>query len=85
MHTYTQEDRNSDFDFFVKNYQCLFKQYGHKFLAIKNKQVLGSYSTIADAIHQLSDNYKPGTYIIQECNGDDSAYKVSIMRLMIKG
>ena len=26
-----------------------------------------------------------GTYIIQECTGDENAYRTSIMRLMIKG
>ena len=37
---YREEDRTRDFDFFMKNYQELFKCYGHKFLAIRNKKVL---------------------------------------------
>ena len=35
---YTDEDRKNDFDFFIENYQNLYKEYGHKFLAIKDKK-----------------------------------------------
>ena len=38
-----------------------------------------------DAIDELSSTYEIGTYIIQECTGDDSAYRTTIMRLIIKG
>lgn len=85
MVEYRDEDRNRDFSFFLKNYQNLFKSYGHKFIAIKDEKVLGAYDSVPEAINTLSENYKPGTYIIQECTGDEKAYKVSIMRLMIKG
>ena len=85
MAEYRDEDRNRDFDFFVKNYQKLFNHYGHKFIAIKNEKVLGAYDSVLEAINILSENYEPGTYIIQECTGDENAYRTSIMRLMIKG
>lgn len=82
---YTDEDRKLDFDYFVENYKSLFNKYGHKFLAIKNKEVLGSYDTVQDAISDLTPKYEVGTYIIQECTCDDSAYRTTIMRLIIKG
>lgn len=85
MDNYTDIDRKKDFDYFVKNYQKLYRQYGHTFLAIKNEEIIGSYNSIPDAISQLSPTYELGTYIIQECNGDDSAYRTTIMRLIIKG
>lgn len=85
MSKYTDIERKQDFDWFVDNYQKLYKKYGHKFLAIKNKEILGSYSSIPDAIDELSTTYKLGTYIIQECTDDDSAYRTTIMRLIIKG
>lgn len=85
MSNYTDIDRKNDFDFFIQNYQGLYKQYGHKFLAIKNKEILGAYDSVPDAITQLSEKYGVGTYIIQECTDDDSAYRTTIMRLIIQG
>lgn len=82
---YTDDNRNQDFDFFMKNYQELFKQYGHKFIAIKNGKILGAYNSVPETLNALSETFEPGSYIIQECTGDESAYRTSIMRLMIKG
>lgn len=81
MAQYTEDERRKDFAFFIVNYQILFRQYGHKFLAIKDKHVLGAYDSVLEAITALSDQYKPGTYIIQECNGDESAYMTKIRSL----
>lgn len=85
MSTYTDKDRKNDFDFFVNNYNDLFLKYGHKFLAIKNREVLGAYDSVPEAMNTLSANHKIGTYIIQECTGEDSAYRTTIMRLIING
>ncbi len=82
---YTDENRKEDFDYFVNHYPELFKEYGHKFLAIKDKKVLGAYNAVQDAISDLSSTYEVGTYIIQECTGDESAYRTTIMRLIISG
>lgn len=43
MCSYNDPERRSDFEFFKKNYQDLFKKFGHKFLAIKNKEILVLY------------------------------------------
>lgn len=85
MIEYTEKDKDNDFSFFVKNYQLLFDKYGHKFLAIRNKEILGAFDSVIEAIEELSETYEPGNYIIQECTGDESAYKTTIMRLMIRG
>ena len=34
----------------MKNYQELFKRYGHKFLAIRDEKVLGAYNSVSEAI-----------------------------------
>lgn len=81
MNAYDEGNRSSDFDYFVKNYQGLFKHYGHKFLAIKNQVVLGAFDSVADAINELSGTYGLGTYIIQECTGDTSAYTATMSNL----
>ena len=61
-----------DFNWFLNNYQNLFKEYGHQFLVIKDKKVLGHYDNVRQAIDNTTE--EPGTYIVQECNGNESAY-----------
>lgn len=82
---YTDMDRKSDFDFFIENYQNLYEKYGHKFLAVKNKEILGAYDSVEETISDLAPAHEVGSYIIQECTGDESAYRTTIMRLIIGG
>ncbi len=63
-----------DYKWFLDNYDMLFKEYGVKYLAIKNEKVLGAYSTYADAVKETEKTEKIGTFIIQLCNGDETAY-----------
>ena len=63
-----------DFNWFVENYGQLFKEYGHKFLAIKNKKVIGVYDNVKTAIEKTKETEELGTFIVQECNGTTDAY-----------
>ncbi len=74
MNAYGEIERSNDFNYFIKCYQELYKQYGHKFIAIRNKKILGSYDTELKAINEVSKTYPLGTFIVQECNGDESGY-----------
>lgn len=85
MDKYFDTGRKNDFDFFTQHYQEFFTEYGHKFLAIKNKEILGAYDSVMDAITNLQNKYEVGSYIIQECTGNESAYRTTIMRLRIRG
>lgn len=71
---YTEKERKEDFDYFVKHYQELYNEYGHKFIAIKNSKILGVFDTELDAITEVSKEYSIGTFIVQECNGNESGY-----------
>lgn len=64
--------RRNDFNWFLNNYDALYNKYGHKFLAIKNKTVLGAYDSVRQAIDNTPEEI--GSYIVQECNGNESAY-----------
>lgn len=74
MSEYGENERKNDFNYFVSHYQELYKEYGHKFIAIRNKEILGSYDTELDAINDTSKTYPLGSFIVQECNGDESGY-----------
>ena len=62
----------ADFKWFLENYQALYEQYGHKYLVIMNQDVIGVYNSIKDAMDNTHE--EQGSYIIQECNGNESAY-----------
>lgn len=64
--------QRSDFNWFLNNYNDLYNKYGHKFLVIKNKTVLGAYEGVREALDNTEEEM--GTFIIQECNGSTSAY-----------
>lgn len=71
---YTEKERKEDFDYFVEHYQELYNKYGHKFIAIQNSKILGVFNTEPEAITEISKKYPIGTFIVQECNGNESGY-----------
>lgn len=66
--------QEQDFEWFKQNYKELFQKYGHKYLAIKNKRVLGVYDSFALAVKTTRQTEKEGTFIVQECGEDESCY-----------
>jgi hypothetical protein len=64
----------NEYKWFLDNYADLYKQYGASFLAIKNKTVLGVYHSYAEGVKKTLQNEEAGTFIVQKCNGDESAY-----------
>ena len=71
---YTDNDRRNDFQWFLDNYDNLYNKHGHKFFVIQNKQIIGVFDNKNVAIDITSKTHEIGTFIVQECNGDESAY-----------
>lgn len=71
---YTNKERKEDFDYFVRHYQELYNEYGHKFFAIQNGKIIGVFDTELEAINEVSKTHQLGTFIVQECNGNESGY-----------
>lgn len=63
-----------DFKWFVEHYDELFRKYGHSFLAIQDRTVIGVYESYAQGVKETAKTHKLGTFIVQECNGDPSGY-----------
>ncbi len=74
MNNYSDKERKEDFDFFLKQYEELYKKYGKCFVSIRNKKILGIFHTEEEAIDITSSEYELGEFIVQECNGDESGY-----------
>jgi hypothetical protein len=56
-----------DFEFFENNMADLYKEYGHKFFAIKNQNIIGIYDTFENALNETLKTEELGTFLIQEC------------------
>jgi hypothetical protein len=60
----------ADYEYFTKNLKELYAKYGHKFIVIKNEEVIGAYDTFDVAFDTTMQTEELGTFIIQECVSD---------------
>lgn len=66
--------QNQDFKWFLDNYNDIYSTYGVSYVAIKDKKILGVYSSYAEAVTVTSATEPPGTFIVQKCTGDEGGY-----------
>jgi hypothetical protein len=66
--------QTADFEYFRENRTALYEKYGHRYLAIKNKSVLGDFDTFDDAVKTTLKAEQPGTFIVQECTDSNKNY-----------
>ena len=74
MNVYGENERQKDFEYFIEHYHEIYEKYGHKFIAIQNQNILGLYDDEITAINETSAKHPLGSFIVQECNGDESGY-----------
>lgn len=61
------DQQNLDFDYFLENMEELYRVYRHKFVAIKNRNILGTYNSFIKAYESTLKTEEIGTFLIQEC------------------
>lgn len=66
--------QRQDFDWFISNYDDIFKKYGVCYVVIKNKNIIGTYCDLNKALNETQKTEELGTFIVQLCNGDESGY-----------
>lgn len=66
--------QESDFLWFRENYLQLFEKYGFSYIAIKDQTVLGVYSSYVEGVTVTSQSEPLGSFIVQECTGDEFGY-----------
>jgi hypothetical protein len=59
--------QKQDYEYFLQNTDQFYKQYGHKYLAIKDQGILGVYSTFNEALKNTLKGEPLGSFLIQEC------------------
>lgn len=66
--------QDKDYQWFIDHYLELYKKYGSAYLVIKDQKVLGAYSSYAEGVMETAKSEELGTFIVQLCNGLESAY-----------
>ncbi len=64
-----------EFKYYIENRDDLAKKYIDKYIVIKNKKVIGVYSSEITAIQETSKNQSLGTFLVQKCTLDKENYK----------
>jgi len=62
--------QEQDFDYFLENMDSLYRTYGQKFAAVKNRSILGTYDTFDEALETTLKTEELGTFLVQEIFDD---------------
>ncbi|MDE6773042.1 MAG: hypothetical protein K2J14_00200 [Treponemataceae bacterium] len=86
MNGYTETQKEKDFQFFKDINEDFFAKNGHAFLAIRDERVISTAESVPALIKNMqAQSFDAGTYLIQECTGDESAYTTTIMSFLVQG
>jgi hypothetical protein len=61
---------STDYKYFKDNLAKFYKEYGHSYIVIKERKVIGVFDEFDEALHEMPKTEEPGTFIIQECVDD---------------
>lgn len=74
-----------EFQHFLDHQSELVKQYGGKFIVIKNQEVIGVYNSETEAFTETQKQHELGTFLIQECKPGSEVYTQTFhSRVLIK-
>ena len=77
-------DQDRDFQWFLENYDDIYKKYGDCYVAIKDKTILGVYKSASEGVTETQKTEELGSFIVQHCNGSKSGHTnyISSMNFM---
>ena len=74
--------RNDDFQYYLDNLDSFYARYPYKYVAIKNRRVLGVYEDMDEAVYKTAQTEPLGTFLIQHCVADIEEITVRISGLV---
>ena len=77
--------RTADYSWYKQNLASLHEEYGDKYIAIKDEKVLGSFDSYAEGVRITSQTLPLGSFIVQKCGADESAYTCMISSMNFMG
>lgn len=69
---------NENFEWFLEQYNELSELYGDSFIVIKDRQVINTYTTYAEAVLETQKTESLGTFIVQECRKNGEMFQCRI-------
>ena len=61
-----KEMQDVDYQWFLDNTEELYKEHGEKFVAIKNKSILGIYNDYDSGIEETMKQEELGSFLVQK-------------------
>jgi hypothetical protein len=65
---------DKEFKYYLDNQSELLKKYKDRIIVIVGDKVVGDYDTFDQALFKSAEQYKLGTFLIQECTEGEEAY-----------
>ena len=62
------------FDYYLSHQEELVRRYNGRFIAIKNRQVLGDFASELEAVREVSKLHELGTFLVQFVEPGQEAY-----------
>ena len=62
--------QDTDYEWFLENYEKLFQKHGNCFVVIKNKQVIGVYKDYSEGVINTLKSEELGSFIVQKCHSN---------------
>jgi hypothetical protein len=60
-----------EFEYYLAHEDDFFKKYDGKFIVLKEKEVIGVYTSRREAIEQTSTEHAPGTFLVQHVSATE--------------
>jgi hypothetical protein len=61
------DQQSQDFYYFLENMENFYQTYGHRYVVVKNKDILGVYDTFEEALETTLKTEELGSFLVQEC------------------
>ena len=66
---------DKEFQYYIDHQQELLKEYEGKYIVVKDCGVVGSYTSMEDALTVcIKRGMEPGTFLVQKCTNGDADY-----------
>lgn len=66
---------DKEFQYYIDHQQELLKEYEGKYIVVKDCDVVGSYTSMEDALTDcIKRGMEPGTFLVQKCSKGDADY-----------
>jgi hypothetical protein len=63
-----------ELEFFKQNQESLVEEHHDQVLVIKDQELVGVYDNKLEAYQSASENFEPGSFLIQEAVSGEEAY-----------